>query len=31
MTETTLAVFASESNEPGAVGHITAHSEAKVR
>ncbi|XP_063880140.1 uncharacterized protein LOC135111111 [Scylla paramamosain] len=30
MTETTLAVFASESNEPGAVGHITAHSEAKV-
>ncbi|KAG0714697.1 4-coumarate--CoA ligase-like 7 [Chionoecetes opilio] len=29
MTETTLAVFASESHEPGAVGHITAHSEAK--
>lgn len=30
MTETTLAVFASESHEPGAVGHITPHCEAKV-
>lgn len=30
MTETTLAVFASESHEPGAVGHITPHSEAKI-
>lgn len=30
MTETTLAVFASESDEPGAIGHITPHSEAKV-
>lgn len=30
MTETTLATFASELHDPGAVGHVTAHSEAKV-